>query len=102
MGNVMDFLTRVGQDAALRCGSPADREALLTALGIDDEATRAALASGDAEALRTLLGGTQFIATQMPGPDGEEEAPDEDEGDDDEGTDPLKKKAPGAPPAKGH
>lgn len=102
MGNVMDFLARVGQDAALRCGPAADREALLVALGIDDEATREALAGGDAEALRALFGGAQFIATQMPGPDGDEEAPDEDDGDDEDGNDPLKKKAPDAPPRKGH
>ncbi|UPG92969.1 hypothetical protein [Luteibacter aegosomatissinici] len=98
----MDFLARVGQDAALRWGPAADRDALLTALGIDDEATREALAGGDAGALRALLGGARFIATQMPGPD-EEEAPDEDGGeDDDDGTEPLKKKGPDAPPRKGH
>ena len=102
MGNVTDYLARVGQDAALRHGSPADREALLTELGIDDDATREALAYGDADGLRRLLGGAQFIATQMPdGPEREKEAPDEDEGDEDDDNDePLKKKGPGSPPAK--
>jgi hypothetical protein len=101
MGNVTDYLARVGQDAALRHGSPADREALLTELGIDDDATREALAYGDADGLRRLLGGAQFISTQMPGPDREKEAPDQDEGDEDDDNDePLKKKGPGSPPAK--
>ncbi|HEY4093445.1 MAG TPA: hypothetical protein VGN46_18190 [Luteibacter sp.] len=102
MSNVTEFLARVGQDAALRCGSPAAREALLTAMGIDDDATRAALAHGDAESLRVLLGGARFIATQMPdGPEREKEVPDEDEGDEDEGNDPLKKVPTDTPPGKG-
>lgn len=99
MGNLMEFLARVGQDAALRYGPPADREALLSTLDIHDEATRHALVAGGADELRALLGGVQFIASQMPGPD-EEKAPpaDDDDDTDEDGNPPMKKKAPGGVP----
>ncbi|QWT21992.1 hypothetical protein KPL74_08290 [Bacillus sp. NP157] len=102
MGNVMEFLVRVGEDAAMRHASPAERDALLATLGIDDEETRAALASGDVASVRDLLGGKIYFATLMPGPDREEEAPedDEDDNEDEEEGGPLRRKSPSPAPGK--
>jgi hypothetical protein len=105
MGNVTDFLARVGQDSSLRHGSPAAREALLAAMGIEDNALRHALLGDDAEALRGLLGGARFIASQMPdGPEREKKDPDEGddegEGDDDGGGDGKPDRKTPRPPAR--
>lgn len=83
MGNVIDFLERVGRDASLRHGdgfAEALREHEL------DDPQRAALVGLDADALRLSLKQGAYLSTQMGEPFGpdHERAPDlppDDDGD---------------------
>ncbi|MET0935667.1 MAG: hypothetical protein ABWX83_06755 [Luteibacter sp.] len=89
MGNVIDFLARVGQDASLRHANGAVLDEALDALAVGQSA-RDALIAKDSDALRASLGLGVFFGSQMPdGPDHEEkEDEDEDDGDnEDDGDD---------------
>jgi hypothetical protein len=88
MGNVVDWLARIGGDASLRYASA---ESLAKAMGDIDvgDAIREPLAAGNADAVRAAMGGQGiWFSSQMPvHPDHEEDRPldDEDDEDGDEG-----------------
>ena len=91
MGNVVEFLARVGQDAALRHASGERMAAELEAAGISPELS-AEIHAGNAGGLRLLLGQGVFFAALMPdGPDEEREEEDDrqDDEEDEEGDDKL-------------
>lgn len=91
MGNVVEFLARVGQDAALRHASGEQMAAELEAAGIAPE-LRTEIHAGNAGGLRLLLGQGVFFAALMPsGPDedNEEEDDRQDDEEDEEGDDKL-------------
>ncbi|MGN2244242.1 hypothetical protein ACFWZU_12105 [Frateuria sp. GZRR33] len=78
MTDVIDFLERLGSDAALRDAPRQTLERVLAAERID-ETMRAAMLAGDSAELQSLMGaGAQFSVIM---PSEEEEAPaDEEEG----------------------
>jgi hypothetical protein len=91
MGNVVEFLARVGQDAALRHASGEQMAAELEAAGIAPE-LGAEIHAGNAGGLRLLLGqGVFFAALMPPGPDEdtEEEGDRQDDEEDEEGEEKL-------------
>jgi hypothetical protein len=91
MGNVVEFLARVGQNAALRHASGEQLAAELEAAGIAPELS-AAIHAGNAGGLRLLLGQGVFFASLMPdGPDkdNEEEDDRQDDDEDEEGEEKL-------------
>jgi len=91
MGNVVEFLARVGQDAALRHASGEQMAAELEAAGISPELS-AEIHAGNAGGLRLLLGQGVFFAALMPdGPDEDREEEDDrqDDEEDEEGEDKL-------------
>lgn len=82
MGNVIEFLTRLGEDASLRHASDDALAALSNEAGLD-AAVGSAVYLRDVEALRNLLGGEIYFSTQMGEPQREEEEPEDDDGDGD-------------------
>jgi hypothetical protein len=91
MGNVVEFLARVGQDAALRHASGEQMAAELEAAGIAPELS-AEIHAGNAGGLRLLLGqGVFFAALMPPGPDEDREEEDDrqDDEEDEEGDEKL-------------
>jgi hypothetical protein len=96
MGNIVEFLARVGADADLRAASG---DALRQALEDEaiDPALREAIIAGDATGLRLLLGQQVFFSSLMPD-GGEEDVEDddrqEDDDDDDKDDDAAAKRSP--------
>jgi len=91
MGNVVEFLARVGKDAALRYASGEEMAAELEAAGIAPELS-AEIHAGNAGGLRSLLGQEVFFAALMPpGPDEDTEEEDDrqDDEEDEEGDEKL-------------
>lgn len=88
MGNVIEFLARLGKDASLRHASDDVLVALVAGEPAMDVAVSEALASRDPEALRTVLGQAIFFGSQM-NPLREEPEEEEEEGDenDEDGED---------------
>ena len=88
MGKVIDFLARVGSDAALRHASAdAVRMAMLEA-GIEDEELGHAVSAKDGDALRALMlmGQSEYFCSQLPAePSHEEEDPLDGEDEDGDG-----------------
>jgi hypothetical protein len=84
MGNVVEFLARVGQDAALRHASAEEMAAELDAAGLAPDVS-AQIHAGNAGGLRLLLGQGVFFASLMPpGPNEDREEDEEDGRQDDE------------------
>jgi len=93
MGNIVEFLARVGQDAALRHASAEDMAAELEAAGMAPDVS-AQIQAGNAGGLRLLLGQGVFFASLMPpGPERDREEDEEgdrqDDEEDEEGDDKL-------------
>jgi hypothetical protein len=105
MGNVIDFLARLGGDASLRDASDETLAAMASESGLGG-ALGAAMLARDTDSLRTLLGQGIFFSTQMGDPQREKEDPDDDKDDDDdeddEGDNPLSHHGPDAPPRGRH
>lgn len=80
MSNVIAFLEKMGNNAALASQSPEDYAAAVDALGLDD-APRQALLARDPSALNDLLGGRMKMMCFLFPADGEEKK-DGDEPDD--------------------
>lgn len=96
MGNIVEFLARVGRDASLRHASSdvLDQEMMLA--GISSE-VRAAVAAGNSDDLRRLRGHEVFFSSLMPdGPD--EEKDDDDRQDDDKDDDGDEKRSTSSEP----
>jgi hypothetical protein len=86
MGNVIEFLARLGQDASLRHASDETLAALVSEAGMGDAVTRAVI-SRDPDVLRTAMGQGIYFSTQMGEPLREVEEPEEEEGDENEDGD---------------
>jgi hypothetical protein len=71
MSNVIAFLEKMGNNAALANQAPEDYAAAVDALGLDD-APRQALLDRDASALNGLLGGRMKMMCLLFPADGEE------------------------------
>lgn len=71
MSNVIAFLEKMGNNAALANQAPEDYAAAVDALGLDD-APRQALLDRDASALNGLLGGRMQMMCLLFPADGEE------------------------------
>lgn len=100
MGNVIDFLARLGGDASLRHASDETLAAKASESGLDD-ACGDAIRTRNPDLLRDLMGLEVFFSTQMGEPLHEDEEPSDDEGDEDdgdEGDNPLKRRGPTPPP----
>lgn len=77
MSNVIAFLEKMGNNAALANQAPEDYAAAVDALGLDD-APRQALLDRDASALNGLLGGRmQMMCLLLPADDEEKKDGDE-------------------------
>lgn len=74
MGNVIEFLARLGQDASLRYASEETLAALMSEDGMGEAVTEL-----QAQAAQTI-----YFGGQMPSPQREVEEPEEEEGDEDE------------------
>ncbi|HEY4291891.1 hypothetical protein [Luteibacter sp.] len=90
MGKVIEFLARLGGDAALRHASADTVRMALLEAGVEGDELGDALSANDGDALRALLGQRELFCSQMPdGPAHEEEDPvdgeDEDEDEDGDG-----------------
>ncbi|MET0616531.1 MAG: hypothetical protein ABWZ54_02095 [Luteibacter sp.] len=105
MGNVIDFLARLGGDASLRHASDETLAAMAGESGLDG-ALGAAMLARDPDALRTLMGHGIFFSTQMGDPQREEKDPlddkEDDDDDDDEDDNPLSHHDPVPPPRGRH
>lgn len=78
MSNVIEFLERMGVDAAFRYAAPAEVERAAAEAQLDG-ALRAAIVRGDADRLGALIGARENVCCIVAVPsDGE----DEDDGDD--------------------
>jgi hypothetical protein len=90
VSNVIDFLERFGQDAALRdAGEDAVAEALRTA-GLEP-ALQAAILDKDQRKLEALLGADTNVCCMINAPDEEEE--EEEEGEEEEEEEPEEEKS---------
>jgi len=81
MGNVIEFLARLGQDASLRHASDETLAALVSEAGLGEAMT----------ALKAQAGQDIYFIGQMPGPQREVEEPEEEEDDEDEDDEEGKK-----------
>jgi hypothetical protein len=89
MGNVIDFLERLGSDARLRYASGAEVEQALELAQIDS-AARAAILAGQRSELEALLGAQANVCCLVrPGDEDDEEEDDEEDDDADEEEDEL-------------
>ena len=83
MGNVIDFLERLGSDARLRYASGSEVEQALELAQID-AAARAAILAGQRSELEALLGAQANVCCLVrPGDEDDEDDDDEDDEDDD-------------------
>jgi hypothetical protein len=83
MGNVIDFLERLGQDAQLRYATGGEVDEALQQAQIDP-AVRAAILADDRHQLEALLGAQPNVCCMVHVPDDEEdEDDDQDDSDDD-------------------
>jgi hypothetical protein len=100
MGNVIEFLARLGEDASLRHVSDEALATMIREAELGD-AVGCAMSARDPEALRLLMGQGIYFSTQMGDPLREEEEPEEDgDGDgeeDDEGEKSLLRRSPTPP-----
>ena len=89
MGNVIDFLERLGSDARLRYASGGEMEQALELAQIDS-AARAAILAGQRSELEALLGAQANVCCLVrPGDEDDEEEDDEEDDDADEEEDEL-------------
>lgn len=86
MGNVIDFLERLGQDAQLRYATGSQVEEALEQAQIDP-AIRAAILAADPRRLEALLGAQANVCCLVRPGEEEEEEGDEDEKEDDDDED---------------
>lgn len=78
MSDVIDFLERMGRDAALRHGTHGDLEAALENSGMDPE-VKAAILGKDKVRLDTLLGQGGLFGMMIPAKEDEDEGESEEE-----------------------
>lgn len=78
MSDVIDFLERMGRDAALRHGPHGDLEAALENSGMDPE-VKAAILGKDKVRLDTLLGQGGLFGMMIPAKEDEDEGESEEE-----------------------
>lgn len=88
MGNVIEFLARVGQDAALRHMSDEALAALVSEAGMGEAVT----------ALHAMAEQNIYFIGQMPSPQREVEEPEEEEDEDEDEDDEEGEKSPGRGP----
>jgi TATA-binding protein-associated factor Taf7 len=77
MGNVIEFLARLGEDASLRHASDEALADLISEAGMSEAVT----------ALHAAVGHNIYFSGQMPSPQREVEEPEEEEEEDDEDED---------------